>query len=138
MVSVSHAEHVKLLILKLDNVSDQIAQVDKLLKSVEDVKLVQNIASLIRQDKTLAVTEYAHQENAMVTNISQDLVNMLHVEECKELLKTAEVVNQLSVDQMKLKMILVLDVYHVVLVNFLIEPRENVTDQNVWLDQLFK
>jgi len=68
-----------------------------------------NIASLIWPDWTPVVKEHAHQDNALVTNISQDLVNMLHVEECKELLKTAEVVNQLSVDQMKSKMNKVMD-----------------------------
>jgi hypothetical protein len=60
------------------------------------------------------------------------------VEECKEFVETAEVVNKLSVDQMKLKMNLVLAANLVLLVNFLIELPKNVTDHNVWLDQLFK
>jgi hypothetical protein len=85
------------------------------------------------------VKEHVHQDNAQeVTNISQDLENMLHVEECKEFVETAEVVNKLSVDQMKLKMNLVLAANLVLLVNFLIELPKNVTDHNVWLDQLFK
>jgi hypothetical protein len=85
------------------------------------------------------VKEHVHQDNAReVTNISQDLENMLHVEECKEFVETAEVVNKLSVDQMKLKMNLVLAANLVLLVNFLIELPKNVTDHNVWLDQLFK
>jgi hypothetical protein len=83
--------------------------------------------------------EHAHQDNAgEVTNISQNLENMLHVEECKEFVETAEVVNKLSVDQMKLKMNLVLAANLVLLVLFLIELPKNVTDHNVWLDQLFK
>jgi hypothetical protein len=68
------------------------------------------------------VKEHVHQDNAReVTNISQDLENMLHVEECKEFVETAEVVNKLSVDQMKLKMNLVLAANLVLLVLFLIE-----------------
>ena len=43
------------------------------------------------------------------TNTSQDLVNMLLAVECKERPKTAEDANQLSVDLMKLKTMLVLD-----------------------------
>jgi hypothetical protein len=60
------------------------------------------------------------------------------VEECKEFVATAEVVNKLSVDQTKLKMNLVLAANLVLLVLFLIELPKNVTDHNVWLDQLFK
>jgi hypothetical protein len=92
---VSHAEPVNLSILKLGNVSDQTAQVDKLLKSVEDAKFAQNIASLIGLDRTPVDMDYAHKDNAReVTNISQDLVNLLHVEECKEFVETAEVVTK--------------------------------------------
>jgi hypothetical protein len=68
-----------------------------------------NIASLIEPDWTPVVKEHAHQDNAMVTNISQDLVNMLHAEWCKEWPVTAEVVKQLSVDQMKSEMSKVMD-----------------------------
>jgi hypothetical protein len=76
MVSVSHAEPVKLSILKPDNVSDQTAQVDKLLKSVEDAKFAQIIVSLIGLDRTPVVMDYALKDNAQeVTNISQNLVN---------------------------------------------------------------
>jgi hypothetical protein len=60
------------------------------------------------------------------------------VEECKEFVETAEVVNKLSVDQMKLKMNLVLAAQNVLLVSFLIEPPKNVTEQTAQVDKLFK
>jgi hypothetical protein len=60
------------------------------------------------------------------------------VEECKEFVETAEVVNKLSVDQMKLKMNLVLAAQNVLLVSFLIEPLKNVTEQTAQVDKLFK
>jgi len=57
------------------------------------------------------VKEPVCKDNVMeTTNTSQDLVNMLLAVECKEWPKTAEDVNQLSVDLMKLKTMLVLDV----------------------------
>jgi hypothetical protein len=68
-----------------------------------------NIASLIEPDWTPVVKEHVHQDNAMVTNISQDLVNMPHAVWCKELQVTAEAVKQLYVVKMKSKMSKVMD-----------------------------
>jgi len=63
---------------------------------------------------------------------------MQHAEECSELIRVAEAVNLLYVDQAKSQMILVQAAHHAELVNSLTSKLENVTNPNARLDQLFK
>jgi len=48
------------------------------------VKLALITVLLIRLDSIPVVMELVLQDNAMETNISQELVNIVHAEECKE------------------------------------------------------
>ena len=63
---------------------------------------------------------------------------MQHAEECSELIRVAEAVNLLYVDQAKSQMILVQAAHHAELVNSLTCKLENATDPHVEFDQPFK
>ena len=63
---------------------------------------------------------------------------MQHAEECKKLIRVAEAVNLLYVDQTLSQMIQVQVAHHAVLVNSLTNKLENATDPHARLDQPFK
>ena len=63
---------------------------------------------------------------------------MHHAEECKKLIRVAEAVIQLYVEQTLSQMILVLAAHHAVIVNSLTNKLENATDHRARLDQPFR
>jgi hypothetical protein len=134
-----HAVLVNSLTNKLENATDPHARLDQPFKKMVLAFLVEIIASLIPRDSTSVVKEHVYQDNALeTTSISQDLVNMQHAEECKKLIRVAEAVNLLYVDQTLSQMIQVQVAHHAVLVNSLTNKLENATNHRVRLDQPFK
>ena len=141
MIPVQAAHHAVLVnssTRQLENATDPHVEFDQPFKKMVLVLDAKTIASLIPRDSISVVKEHVYQDNALETSISQDLVNMHHVEECKKLIRVAEAVNLSYVDQTQSQMILVQAAHHAILVNWLTEQLWNATNPHARLDQLFK